>query len=117
MTSAFRGAAIIATVLDCTHKNIVSNACSDKLLDLQKVEGPPLKIGLTCRKPGCTCDICTKRPRGGCLGGCTLCTVTLLAQSGSREFCRLDGVCVLQAERGASRGRGGGARLGTRPEF
>ena len=44
---------------------------------------------------------------GGCLGGCTLCTVTLLAQSGSREFCRLDGVCVLQAERGASRGRGG----------
>ena len=37
---------------------------------------------------------------GGCLGGCTLCTVTLLSQNGSREFCRLDGVCVLQAEEG-----------------
>ena len=49
----------------------------------------------------------TNDQEGGCLGGCTLCTVTLLAQSGSREFCRLDGVCVLQAERGASRGRGG----------
>ena len=27
----------------------------------------PLKIGPTYRKPGCTCDICTKRPRGGVL--------------------------------------------------